>query len=660
MKPEDLFGIKTWGELVFDQTRPVLYFTEAWLDKQENRMRTRLMHMTMMDGEPRALTQGTDDTRPLPSPDGSELAFLSKRSGTRQVWLLPLHGGEARQFTFITGGVKDMAWVPDGSGLVVVAHLTHGLLLSERTAAETVDASWSDAMLAHHFNQDVRHIDHQYYKLDGHGFFDGGRDQLVWVSRTGQTELLTSGFHNVSEPVFAPDGSALFCLSDGYDRPRSHPQVRQLCCFVWATNARRILELEQDLGISGLSVSPDGRSLAFHGVRPNDAGYGLTTLYRYEVGDGRLTDLSSCTNRSVGDESGADVPAPSTAKPTFCGDGIWTLLSDQGRVLVAAFGTGGCRRIGEDKRVVYDFACRGDWLAMAVSDPVHPSGIVLQHIKSADEQTRWAPVSWDPTEPPVAPEEMWAQEGDGTRVHTWCIRPAIGQRHPVVLQIHGGPMSMYGYRYHHEFQCLVSAGYAVVYTNPRGSQGYGETFCQAIMGQWGDKDYRDVLAGLDQALDHWSDLDGDRLGVAGGSYGGFMVNWLIAHQQRFKAAVTMRSVVNRFSAMGSSDMGWIRVPQYSHGPWWEEPATYWQQSPLKYASAIRTPLLIEHQEQDYRLPIEQGEQLYSALKYLGRTVELVIYPGESHGMSRSGQPWHRVHRLNTIVGWFDRWLRSSE
>ena len=219
---------------------------------------------------------------------------------------------------------------------------------------------------------------------------------------------------------------------------------------------------------------------------------------------------------------------------------------------------------------------------------------------------------------------------------------------------------MYGYRYFHEFQCLVQAGYAVVYTNPRGSQGYGKSYCETIIGKWGEKDYRDVMAGLDTALSTWPDLDSDNLGTAGGSYGGFMVNWIVSHSQRFKAAVTMRSVVNRLSAMGSSDTGWLRVPIYGTKPWWEEPELYWQHSPLKNVSNIYTPILIEHQEKDFRVPIDQAEQLYSALKYLGRPVEMVLYPDESHGMSRTGKPWHRVHRLHMIIDWFDRHLKSLD
>jgi len=704
---EHIFGITTWGQLAFDPTRPRLYFSESCADKQKNRMNHRIMMMEVggrngsvglsgssgLNGSsqsPIALTAGPSDLRPSPSPDGAWLAFLSRRSGSAQVWRLPLQGGEPTQVTFLQGGVKNFSWAPDSLGLVVVAHIKDGLLEREKTEAQPTAAA-ADAELETYYNRDVRHITHQYYKLDGEGFFDQGRDQLVSVTLAGSTELLTSGVDNYADPVFSPDGGSLYCLHRAYDPEGSHPGISRVEQLSLETREWTQLPLPEG-AIGGLQVSPDGQHLAFYASNPQDYGYGLTTLYRWDLSEGVLTDLSSHLDRSVGDESSSDVPANSTAKPTWRDGQVHMLFSDEGRVSLTVFDNGQVTRFWDEKRVVYDFAMGGDDVALAVSDPTHPSGIILARWGDADASVAWAPVPWSTDNEPVAPEELWATESDGTRVHTWCLRPrAVGAAlsdsgesslhagtagavsstsgesgatagttglYPTVLEIHGGPMAMYGYRYFHEFQCLVRAGYAVVYTNPRGSQGYGKHFCDAIIGQWGDKDYRDVMAGLDAALSNWSDLDGERLGTAGGSYGGFMVNWIVSHSERFKAAVTMRSVVNRFSAMGSSDMGWLRIPQYGSKPWWEEPESYWQQSPLKYASNIHTPLLIEHQEHDYRLPVEQGEQLYSALKYLGRPVEMVIYPNESHGMSRIGQPWHRIHRLRTIVGWFDRYLKS--
>jgi len=668
VKVEDIFEIVTWGQVAFDPVRPRLYFSESRADKRTNKMHHRLMMIStdadLRDAVPTALTNGPSDLRPTPSPDGRWLAFLSRRSGSAQLWRLPLEGGEPTQVTFVQGGLKTFTWSPDSQSFVVVAHIENGRLEREATPEEP-NKTATDEQLFDYYNRDVKLITHQYYKLDGEGFFDKGRDQLVWVALTGETELLTGGTDHYADPVFSPDGQSLFCVDQAYDPEGDHPGITRVKRLDWKARTWSTLALPE-WSIDGLALSADGRHLAFCASKPDELGYGLTSLYRYDLVQAALTDLSSHADRSVGDESSSDVPASSTARPTWLDDTVLMLLSDEGRVTLAAFDPGNVAKLWDDRRVAYDFAVRGDEVALAISDPIHPSGLVLARMGEAQGEVVFAPTPWHPVEEgterpsgPVAPTELWATESDGTRVHTWCVRPVGEGPFPVVLEIHGGPMAMYGYRYFHEFQCLVQAGYAVVYTNPRGSQGYGHHFCDAIVGQWGDKDYRDVTAGFEAALAAWPQLDSERAGVAGGSYGGFMVNWMIAHSQRFKAAVTMRSVVNRFSAMGSSDMGWLRVPQYGTKPWWEEPEAYWQQSPLRYASNINTPLLIEHQEKDFRLPVEQGEQLYSALKYLGRTVEMILYPDESHGMSRTGKPWHRVYRLHSIVRWFDRYLQTE-
>lgn len=657
MKIEDVWELPTWGQMAFDPAEPRLFFVENRPDKRKNTMAQRIMVMSRDNAaEPVAFTQGPSDTMPTPSPDGQWLGFLSRRSGSSQVWRVSLRGGEPEQVTWIQGGIKAFRWTSDGSALIVVAHITHGLLEHEHPVEEP-GADADDATLDRYFNRDVKHVVHQYYKLDGTGIFDEGRDQLVWVDLKRTTwELLTSGFDHFSDPVLSRDGEHLYAVRRLYDPDNApNPHVTEVWEWDLATRERNRLPLP-DWEIGGLAVAEDDRSLVFVATRPQDHGYGNSALHRWWLGEGRLEPLSAALDRPIGDESGTDVPGPSRARPV-CRDGtVLALVSDAGRVTLTQFGSSGVQKLWDAPQVVYDFAVLGDEVALAVADPTHPSGIMWGRFAEKSLAVTWVPTPWVSDMGPVAPDELWAVESDGTRVQTWCLKPSGPGPHPTVLEIHGGPMSMYGYRYHHEFQCLVSAGYAVVYTNPRGSQGYGAAFCASILGTWGDRDYRDVMAGLDAALTQWPELDRERLGVAGGSYGGFMVNWLVSHTDRFRAAVTMRSVVNRFSAMGSSDLGWVRVPQYGHKPWWEDPEPYWQQSPLRYASAIHTPLLIEHQERDFRLPIEQGEQLYSALKYLGRTVEMLLYPDESHGMSRTGKPWHRVYRLRSIVGWFDRYL----
>lgn len=659
MRIEDLFGIVTWGQLSSCPQRDAIYMAESSLNRRTNRSETRIMEINLGDCHARPLTAGPDDFWPLPSPDGVFLAFLSRRSGSSQIWILPLNGGEAYQLSAIQGGIKSCVWSSDGSGLVAVAHIEQGLITRERKAQEP-DSEASDLVWERHYSRDVKHITHQYYKLDGRGFFDAGRDQLVYVDLKGSVRMLTSGFHHYAEPVFALDGTALFFLKKNYDPEGVHPGLTYVERMAWPSGGVQTLPID-GLIIAGLAVCTDGQRLAFHASSPQDMGYGLTSLYTWDLTSERLVDLSSHVDRSVGDDSAGDVPITSTARPRFWDGRVLTLLSDSGRVGIAAFGEeGGVEALWVRDRVVSDFVFTKNWAVLAVSDPTHPSGIALEQWDTDNNRMIWAPVPWSDGDGPVEPEEFWTEAADGTSVKAWCLKPTQpATTIPAIVEIHGGPMSMYGYRYMHEFQCLVSNGYAVIYANPRGSQGYGREFCAAIMGQWGDKDYRDVMAVLDQALNRYPHIDPLRLGVAGGSYGGFMVNWIISHTNRFRAAVTMRSVVNRFSAMGSSDMGWLRVPQYSANPWWEDPTPFWQQSPLKYVSAIQTPLLIEHQEQDQRLPVEQAEQLYSALKYLGRPVEMVLYPEESHGMSRNGRPWHRVHRLKTIIGWFDRYLGNG-
>jgi dipeptidyl aminopeptidase/acylaminoacyl peptidase len=216
-------------------------------------------------------------------------------------------------------------------------------------------------------------------------------------------------------------------------------------------------------------------------------------------------------------------------------------------------------------------------------------------------------------------------------------------------------MGQYGCSFMMEFQCLAAEGYAVVYTNPRGSQGYSEQFCACIKEDWGNLDYLDVMAGLDSAIARHPWIDPTRVGIAGGSYGGYMVNWALGQTDRFKAAITMRSCVNEASMVGTGDFGFVDLANYPSRPW-NDMAFYQRFSTITNVEKIVTPLLIEHQEEDYRCPMEQAEQLYTALKVLRRTVEFVRYPESSHGMSRTGKPWLRVHRLRNICDWFGRYI----
>jgi dipeptidyl aminopeptidase/acylaminoacyl peptidase len=256
------------------------------------------------------------------------------------------------------------------------------------------------------------------------------------------------------------------------------------------------------------------------------------------------------------------------------------------------------------------------------------------------------------------PREVHFRSKDGTRIHGWAMKPPFarpGGRYPGILEIHGGPRVQYGNVFFHEFQFLAARGYTVFYCNPRGGQGYGEKHAGAIVCDWGRKDYEDVMAGAEY-FSRMPFVRKNRIGVTGGSYGGYMTNWIVGHTKFFKAAVTQRSVTNLVSFLGSSDIGYDDYREFG-GHVWDNFDEYVRMSPITYVRNIRTPLLIIHSEADLRCSIEQAEQLFTSLKMLGRTVSFLRFPEEPHGLSRGGRPDRRIERLRRIVGWFDKYLK---
>jgi dipeptidyl aminopeptidase/acylaminoacyl peptidase len=255
--------------------------------------------------------------------------------------------------------------------------------------------------------------------------------------------------------------------------------------------------------------------------------------------------------------------------------------------------------------------------------------------------------------------EVWFKGNDGTDLQGWLVTPPNFRRnkkYPALLEIHGGPQAQYGFTFFHEMLALASKGYVVFYTNPRGGGGRGETWAESIVADWGTIDYEDCMAAADY-LEKQKYVNSKRMGVTGGSYGGFMTNWIVGHTDRFRAAVTQRSVVDLHSFIGSSDMG-FQFNRIFNGYPWTNPEIYRRCSPLTYAKNVNTPLLIIHSEQDLRCGIEQAEQFFATLKLMKKRVELVRFPEEPHGLSRHGRPDRRVARLKWIVKWFDRYLKK--
>ncbi len=655
--PEDLAKIRIVGEPAMspDGRHVAVSVTSADLGDDGYIAAIWLVPTDADAGEPRQLTAGSKrDTVPVWSPDGSRLLFVSNRdTEAGNLWVIPATAGEARRVTELENGAGSAVWAPDGRRVVFVSSVT-----PEDNNPE------SDAKLI----RDVR------YKFDGKGFLGGKHDHLFVVDVDGDKlpEQVTDGPYDHHSPVWSPAGREI-AFAANRNPNWELERTSDIWTIVPGAAPKRITEGAGQYGRP--SFSPDGRWIAFTGTddmvleAPDD------DLWVVPAGGGQPRVLTAGYDRSIANGAIGDTAAFAGHAPAWAADGrsILIIVGRDGeahvqRVTVPETGPGVVSPVTGGHRQVGAFAldpavADGSRLAIAVHDPVTPSEI---HLVDAGKDevvlTRFNEALLRELALSL-PEEL-AVEHAGVRIQSWVMRPggaagaAVGVKIPAVLEIHGGPHAMYGWGYFHEFQVLVSRGYAVIFANPQGSTGYGQTHTEALRGAWGEVDHPQQMAVVDAAI-AYANLDPRRLGVAGGSYGGFMTNWVIGHTDRFRAAVTQRTISNMYSMYGTDDIAVISMFHEIGGAPWDSPEMtrrYMELSPITYVRDITTPLLILHAEEDYRCPMEQAEQLYLALKQLGREVEFVRFPDESHGLTRGGKPKHRIEHMTRLVGWFDAHL----
>jgi dipeptidyl aminopeptidase/acylaminoacyl peptidase len=403
--------------------------------------------------------------------------------------------------------------------------------------------------------------------------------------------------------------------------------------------------------------SPDGTRVAylFYPGEFDDPRHARLAVV--DVASGARTVLTEGLDRTA-------APYPMVRTPIWDGDRIVFPIEDQGRVPIFAVptdGSGAPARIA-DAAGLTGFDLVAGTLVHAESTPTGLAEVMVGDRRLTDVG---AALSAEIT--PAEPESFTAVSPDGTEVPAWIMRPQgfdPNETYPAVLSIHGGPFTQYGERFFDEFQVYAGAGYVVLYANPRGSSGYTEDWARAIRGPvgdagpgWGSVDYDDLMAVTDEAIKRFGFIDPERMAVMGGSYGGYMTSWIVGHNDRFRCAISERAVNDIASEDGSSDIGGFFKGYIGAYPW-EAPEAYRALSPLTYASEITTPLLILHSEDDLRCPINQGEQLFTMLRALGRDVEFVRFPAESHELTRSGSPTHRVQRFELILEFLGQHLRG--
>ncbi|MBO2944289.1 S9 family peptidase [Paenibacillus sp. F411] len=650
--PEDLYRMKWVSE---PAVSPVQDLT-AYVYKEVSESRegyTSHIRLISHDGvEERVLTQGEQDSSPAWSPDGSQLAFLRKSGSNRQVFMLPVNGGEAECVTSLKHGASSFQWSPDGTALLVKSQIASG---EEDDPAADDQVKLPEAQV---FNR-IK------YKSDGSGLWNNRRSHLVLVSLSGtrETRCITSGDFDVTDYAWAPDGSSVaYVTSVSSEACRDADLSRIDDVFTVQLQDLSTQKMtDSSLSIHSVSFTPDGSQLL---LLADDLSCGLATLTRIHLlplQGGSCTAMYSELDIQIGHSGVSDMRAGAGSKPQFSTDGgtVFVQISHQGSVHVAAYQLdgSGMNVVTTGEREVYEFGVAHDGrLILASADPLHPGDLyVLQNSHSEEiSLTNVNNELWSELQLSL-PESFTFKTQDEWSLQGWIMKPTHlkeGQKAPAVLEIHGGPQAMYGHTFMLEFQLLAAAGYAVIYSNPRGGHGYGQVHVNTVRGDYGGRDYQDLMELVDYVIEAYDCVDPSRLGVTGGSYGGFMTNWIVGHTDRFQAAVTQRSISNWISFYGVSDIGYFFTEDMIQGNPWQDLSKLWEHSPLAYVQHVNTPLLILHGEQDLRCPIEQGEQLFIALKRLGKTTSLVRFPGADHNLSRSGHPALRVQRLSHIVNWF--------
>jgi dipeptidyl aminopeptidase/acylaminoacyl peptidase len=643
MVPEDIHELTGATDPRLSPDGRTVAYVVASVDREGNEYRSAIWLLPSDgSGEPTQLTSGLKrDASPRWSPDGSLLAFTSNRAGdTAQLYVIPVTGGEPRKLTDLKEDAADPVWSPDGERIAF--------------ASRTPDPAYDEK---DDRKRPPRRFTRLMFKLDHVGWTGDRRSHLFVVAADGSSKpvQLTDGDFEDEHPCWSPDGERIAFTSARDDDWDTRP-VRDI--YVVDADGGEPTKLTPSLGDASFpSWSPGGNRIAY--------------LFKPGVFDdprhSQVAVLDLATNdRSVltEDLDRNCAPYPPVREPVWDGEDLLFALEDAGNqplYRVPADGSGKPELVIGGECQVSGWDAIAGRIANTRSSPTEQAELYL-----GDRRATRVGAAFTDARELSAPERFTATSADGTEVEAWVMPPSglrDGERYPMLFNIHGGPFAQHGNRFFDEFHVYTGAGYAVVYSNPRGSSGYAEDWARAIRGPveggpgWGTRDYEDCMAVVDEAVSRYGFIDPERVGVMGGSYGGFMTSWIAGHTDRFRAACSERSCNNFLLEGGSADIGWMFKGE-TGAFWFEAPEAYLKISPSTYAPNITTPLLIVHSESDHRCPVGHAEDLFAILRLLGREVEMVRFPEEGHELSRSGSPIHRVQRFQIILDWFDRHLKT--
>jgi dipeptidyl aminopeptidase/acylaminoacyl peptidase len=659
---EDLYQFNTVAEVRISPDGQNVVYTVQRVDRKTEKKYTNLWVAPTGNGEPHQFTTGDQhDGNARWSLDGKQIAFLSDRGDKEkpaQIYLIPFTGGEASRLTQIEGEIGELIWSPDGRQILCTVR---------KMDAEALEREKDEQKKK--LGVVSRQYERLFYKLDGYGYLPHERTH-IWIVdvRTGKARQLTDdSIYDEHHPTWSPDGKWMAFISNRSESPDLTPERTDL--YILPKDGGKFRTIVTPIGDKYLpSYSPDGKWIAYIGVEGEGVSYKNAGLWVVPAdGSKPAHNLTEKYNVHVDSSTINDVGEPETMAPTWSSDGKrlyfntvlhgstkLSSISVTGAELRDEIGEGGVVGSFTFDRVQKHLA----YFYGRINDPVQV--FVREMAGGKDRQlTKLNRRLLDRIDLGEV-EEVWFKGPDKNDLQGWILKsPGFdpAKKYPSIMEIHGGPLTQYGKLFMHEFYYLAAHGYVVYFSNPRGGRGYGEEHAKAIYGDWGRADYVDLMAWADY-MEKQPYIDPQRMGVTGGSYGGYMTVWIIGHTQRFKAAVTQRCVSNFVSMWGSSDFNWTFQMELANKPPFEDLENFWSHSPIAYIANAHTPTLVLHNEFDLRCPIEQGEQVFVALKKLGVDSEMVRFPDEFHGLSRTGRTDRRMARLNHMLRWFDKYLKA--
>ena len=668
---KDLFDFTWVADPQISPDGSTVAFVKVWVNEKKDGYNTSIWGVSTVNGEMRQLTSGTRDSSPRWSPDGRSLAFVrvtekDGRPDTPQLFMLPMAGGEAFQFTSMPRGAGGIGWSPDGKWIVFG---------NSQNAAEVARAGKPAPPSADGHESDVKVITRAGYRSNGSGYLDFTHSGHIWVVAAPHSseekvtpKQLTSGNFSEGGAVWAPDSSRIYYTTNRNPEPYYELGTTEIW-FVSPTGGQPQMLTKVNMGFGGLSISPDGKRFAFLGS-PNEPvrSYAKTDLWLLDTAqNAQPKNLTGSMDIEVGSGGIGGDQAPPRG-----GGGGGVIWSKDGKSLIIEYGKEGRSQLarfdlnsgkvtdltnGDHTILSYNSVLGGATIAYTVSTPTKIGDLYVLNGGGAKQLTHINDALFSKLNL-TEPEEIKYKSFDAKTIEAWVQKPPNfdpSKKYPLILNIHGGPHTAYGYVFDHEFQWMAAKGYVVLYPNPRGSTSYGQEFGNIIQYHYPGDDYKDLMAGVDELIKRGY-IDEKKLGVTGGSGGGLLTDWTVTQTKRFAAAVAQRDITNWADWWYTADFRQFE-PSWFKGAPFEQEEDFKARSPITYVKNITTPMMFILGESDYRTPPGAGgEQFFVALKYRHIPTVMVRFPNESHELSRSGLPWHRVERLEHIVGWFDHWL----